>query len=141
MRVRTPFRAVATLALVAACAAAPGQALEPVFTDPGMATRIDSTSITTDGGYRIARVTYTLTTPLQMGARPVDGGEDVYIVDCAARTFGFAQRRFMLAGTVVDERTIPRDAWARTLQPVPAVASAPRAITDRLCDRREGARP
>jgi hypothetical protein len=141
MRARTPLRAVATLALGAACAVAGGQALEPAFADLAMATRIDPASIRTDGRYRVGRATYALTVPLQMGAHPIDGGEDVYVVDCAARRFGYAQRRFMLAGAVVDERDIPRDTWARTLQPVPAVPSATRAIAERLCDTHEGARP
>jgi hypothetical protein len=141
MRLRTPSRALATLALGAACASALAQPLELVFTEVGMATRIDAASIRNDGPYRVGRATYALTVPRQMGAHPIDGGEDVYVVDCAARTFGFAQRRFMVVGTVVDERTIPRNDWARTLQPVPAVASAPRAIADRLCDTRESPRP
>lgn len=132
------MRAVAVATLGAASAVALSQPLEAVFADAGMATRIDPASIRSDGPYRIGRTVYTLTLPLQMGAHPIDGGEDVNVVDCTARTMGYAQRRFMLAGAVVDERTTPRTDWARTLRPVPTVASAPRAIADRLCDMREG---
>jgi len=71
MRVRTPIRDVATLALGAACAGALGQTLAPVFADAAMATRIDPASITTDGPYRVGRTTYTLTLPLPMGARAI----------------------------------------------------------------------
>jgi hypothetical protein len=138
--VRPTLRFVASLALGAAGAPVLAQPLEPLFADAAMATRIDAASSRTDGRYRLARTTYTLTRPSMMGIHMIDGGEDVQVVDCAARTIGYAQRRFMAAGVVMDERTIPRDGWVRTLQPVPAVASAPRALAERLCGSRD-ARP